>query len=465
MKSTLYGRVQPLIVVPAETETTDFLSQSRNDLCSCGSGKKFKRCHGSSGSDFQPSLPNPTFVTSVGTYQQYILNPPSPVDLDKLRKEQLLRIEKEMNARTLVYPARISPIPPQFRTDLLYEDLLPFVDLLEGMSGDRIVVILETPGGSGETARDMVDILHEKFAHVSFAIPGMAKSAGTIMALGGHQILMGPGSSLGPIDAQLFHDGKQMSADELLKGLDRIKEEVAKSGQLSLAYIPFLQRLSPGELEHAINALDFAREAVADWLVKYKFANWTKRTTSGIPVTEEYKRERATKIAQDLSDQTKWKSHGRSLRIADLADLGVTVEDYSKRAELLDAMNRYYALLRVTFDVGTAYKVMETTTATVARIMPPPVLIGPGGFPQAQPPRLDPSQPIGLNGNCPKCAQPFSVQLDFEKGLPLMPGNFQFPDSGQFPCGKCGNVIDVRSVRADLERQFGRPALTPQPKR
>jgi hypothetical protein len=256
-----------------------------------------------------------------------------------------------------------------------------------------------------------------------------------------------------------------MSADELLKGLERIKDEVAKSGQLSLAYVPFLARLSPGELEHAINALDFAREAVAEWLVKYKFANWRTRKTSGLAVTEEYKRERANKIAQDLSDQTKWKSHGRSLRIADLDGLGVSVEDYSSRPKLRDAIDRYYALLRVTFDGGAAYKVIETITATVARVMPLPVLIGPGGLPGGPPVPIDPKQPIGIGGNCNKCGQPFAAQLDFERGLPLVPGNVQFPDSGQMKCTKCGNLLDLRAIRADLERQFGRPALTPQPKR
>jgi hypothetical protein len=354
--------------------------------------------------------------------------------------------------------------------------LLPFVDLLDGMSGGRIAVILETPGGSGETARDIVEVLHEKFSHVTFVIPGMAKSAGTIMALGAHEILMGRHSSLGPIDAQLLHEGKQMSADELLKGLDRIKDEVKVEKTLSLAYVPFLQRLSPGEIEHAINALDFARDAVKEWLVKYKFARWSTRATSGAPVTEAYKQERAARIAQDLSDQTRWKSHGRSLRIADLADLGVKVDDYGERPELNDAITRYYALLRVTFDAGTAYKLFETTGATVARVMPPRVLLAgagtppgkggpavPGGAAGAR--RIDPTKPVKINGVCPRCGQPFQYQLDFQKGLSLEPGATQFPDSGLAQCARCGNQIDLRPIRADVERQIGRSALSPQPKR
>ena len=39
---------------------------------------------------------------------------------------------------------------------------------------------------------------------------------GTIMVLGGDEILLGSSSSLGPIDAPIAQDGKQYSADALL---------------------------------------------------------------------------------------------------------------------------------------------------------------------------------------------------------------------------------------------------------
>ena len=68
--------------------------------------------------------------------------------------------------------------------------------------------------------------------------------------------------------------------------------------QLNPAYIPMLQRLSPGELQNARNALEFARATVTDWLTRYKFANWEK---GRVPVTTEKKQERAREIADDFS--------------------------------------------------------------------------------------------------------------------------------------------------------------------
>jgi hypothetical protein len=318
----------------------------------------------------------------------------------------------------------------------VYDDLLPFVDMLEGLQSSEIAVILETHGGAGEIGRQMVEILHDRFQHVRFIVPGTAKSTGTIMVLGGHEILMGPGSSLGPIDAQLQQEGKTYSADALIEGLNRIKMEVQKDGKLNPAYIPFLQKLSPGELEHAHNALEFARETVREWLVKYKFGKWDRRETSGEPVTPEYKATRADDIAKALASQAKWKTHGRSLRIADLRELGLKIRDFSDDPELYDAIQRHHILLRMTLDGGDIYKLFETPAAAVS------LRFKVTGVPQQQPgltpqiPALPPGHEIGsaqMKLKCAKCQVETQVQLDFKKGVPLQSGSKRYPSSGQLP--------------------------------
>ena len=163
----------------------------------------------------------------MGTFREYLDKKLKPSDLEKERKKYLGRIGEVFDADVVVYAARLTALPPnvQLPVGIMYEDLLPFSDLLSGLKKDRVVVILETPGGSGETARDMVELLHQRFKHVTFVVPGTAKSAGTIMALGGHEILMGLESSLGPIDAQIMQSGgKQFSADALLEGFNRVKK-------------------------------------------------------------------------------------------------------------------------------------------------------------------------------------------------------------------------------------------------
>jgi hypothetical protein len=395
----------------------------------------------------------------MGIFKEYIARKWQGNERDVERRKLLAQIGKLRNTATISYAARIAQLPVQVDISVNYEDMLPFSDALADLSGERVSVILETPGGSGEIGRDIVELLHDRFSYVEFIVPGTAKSTGTIMCLGGHEILMGPASSLGPIDAQLFQDGKRFSADALIEGFKRIKEEVTQTGQLNAAYIPILQRISPGELQNAQNALDFARVTVTDWLVKYKFVNWEK---SGVPVAEDVKRERAREIAENLSKQSKWFTHGRSLRISDLEDLGLKIVNFSKDPALSDAIQRYHVLLRMTFDAGNVYKIVETPQSTIARRFAVPAL-----NPQVANQLLGQMQQadsIQAETACSNCgAKSPLIQIDFAPGQPLQPGSVRYPSSGVISCAKCGTTIDLRPMRADLERQTKRPALNPQP--
>ena len=61
-------------------------------------------------------------------------------------------------------------------------------------------LLLSSPGGDGETALRMVRSMQLRCKELTAVAPDMAKSAATILCLGAHHILMGPGSDLGPID-------------------------------------------------------------------------------------------------------------------------------------------------------------------------------------------------------------------------------------------------------------------------
>ena len=102
------------------------------------------------------------------------------------------------------------------------------------------------------------------------------------------------------------------------RGCKKIKDEVARTNRLNPAYIPILQNISPGEIQHCLNAQEFSASLVREWLERYKFKYWEKRETSGEIVTPEYKKARAHQIADKLCDQSRWLTHGRSIRIREL---------------------------------------------------------------------------------------------------------------------------------------------------
>ncbi len=393
----------------------------------------------------------------MGIYTEYLDKQMGFEDLSKERKAQLRRISELRSGRDiLVYATDQNPNPLKAGAllSINYSDLLPINDQLTNLKGSAIDLILETPGGAGETAEDIVRLLHDKYDEVGVIVPGSAKSAGTIIAMAGDEILMEPASALGPIDAQIIWQGKSFSADALIEGLEKIKDEVNTTGDLNKAYIPILQSLSPGELQSAENALNFAKILVGDWLVKYKFKNWTEHRTSKAPVTEEERRVLAGEIAAKLCNHRFWLTHGRSIKIPDLEGMGLRVTDYSKTPELAEAIRRYYTLVQITFATN-CYKLFETPDSQIYKFIAPqalqsPMVQVPGGSIPAGPAQAE----IGhFDFQCPNCKRPVRLQANLDKAKPLQPGCILFPKNNKLSCPGCKAEIDLSGVRLQIEAQ------------
>lgn len=143
----------------------------------------------------------------MGIYAEYLDKKLNFQRVAAERKAQLKRIsELRGNRDVLVFAADLKnnrqPI------GINYSDLLPLNDQLANLTGKAIDIILETPGGSGETVEDMVKLLRTKYSSVGVIVPGAAKSAGTIFAMAADEILMEAASALGPIDAQITWQAK-----------------------------------------------------------------------------------------------------------------------------------------------------------------------------------------------------------------------------------------------------------------
>jgi len=82
-------------------------------------------------------------------------------------------------------------------------------------------------------------------------------------------------------------------------------------------------------------------DAYIKWLATYKFKNWTQHK-NGNAVTKEEKENRAVEIAKELSDNKKWKSHGKGISISELRDLKLKIEDYSNNQALRFLIRDYY---------------------------------------------------------------------------------------------------------------------------
>lgn len=229
-----------------------------------------------------------------------------------------------------------------------------FLKIVEDLANDetkkdKIYIVLTTGGGSASVVERFVNILRKHYVEVNFIVPDYAYSAGTIFCMSGDSIHMDYFSVLGPIDPQIQNrEGKLVAA---LGYLDKINELLTKAQNNTLTQAEFiiLKDFDLAELRGYEQAKDLTIALLEKWLVKYKFKNWSTHRTNpdllNTKVTEGQKITRAKEIAGHLSDNNKWKSHGRPIGIHALKELRLEIDDYSNIPERRTLIRDYYELV------------------------------------------------------------------------------------------------------------------------
>jgi hypothetical protein len=209
----------------------------------------------------------------------------------------------------------------------------------------RAAIVLDTNGGIVELVERMVNVLRHAFDELHFIIPDRAMSAGTILAMSGDAIWMDYFSCLGPIDPQVYREGKFVPALSYLVQFEELVEK-SRQGTLSPAEYVLLQKLDLADLHTYQQAKNLSIDLLVEWLSRYKFKDWSVTETRKLPVDEEMKQKRARQIAEELSKHTRWNTHGRPLSMRLLRDqLNVRINDLAERPDLHGAVSQYFFLL------------------------------------------------------------------------------------------------------------------------
>ena len=210
---------------------------------------------------------------------------------------------------------------------------------------NKVVIILQTPGGVVEVVERIVGIIRNFYKEVVVVVPDQAMSAGTVLALSADKIMMDYFSRLGPIDPQIIKDEKLVPALSYLKQYEKLNKKSIE-GDLTTAEYAMLQKLDLGELHQFEQASELSVELLIKWLSQYKFKDWKTTETHKQKVTEEMKVERAKEIARLLNDPERWHSHGRGIDLFTLRDeLNLKIEDYSENEALSTSIRDYFSLL------------------------------------------------------------------------------------------------------------------------
>jgi hypothetical protein len=387
----------------------------------------------------------------MGFMSEYISRRLSAADLESELLQLISNYNKLRNTFAIVYVAAIGkPIPD---VSLSQDDYYLIHDLVRDTESRKLDFYIETPGGNGEAAEEIVRCLRNKFDEVSFIVSGEAKSAGTIMVLSGDEILMTETGSLGPIDAQVKIGRSLVSAYDYMEWTKGKREEAEKIGKLNPFDAIMVAQISPGELEGVYYALKYAEDLVVDWLVRYKFKNWRVTETRKLPVTEEMKIKRANEIATELLNHAKWRLHGRSIKATGLQEIGLKITKVDEDDKLRDIVYRIQTVCRLLFSSTNTYKIFATEKEKIFK-----------GAVAASAVTKIPIKAIAeaaeFETKCPRCGKVHKlyaklvdnpkIDTDFQKK-----GDIAYPKDNKLQCD-CGFEIDLSGIRNEIEARVGK---------
>ena len=219
--------------------------------------------------------------------------------------------------------------------------------LRQNSDSQKIVVVLETPGGYIEVVQRIVETLRFHYDYVDFLVPNCAFSAGTVFAMSGDAIYMDYYSRLGPIDPQVMGANETtVPALGYLVAWERLLEKARNGDLTDIEAQLMVAGFDQAELYKYEQARELSISLLEEWLVKYKFKDWDFTESNKVPVTEQMKSQRAAEIARALNDTDRWHSHGHGISMEVLRrDLKVKIDDFDKQLGIGKEVRDYYNLL------------------------------------------------------------------------------------------------------------------------
>lgn len=322
-----------------------------------------------------------------------------PNAIDVVRRKYIAALSTHTGRNTILYATRWTIPGPQLGdlVSITEEDTQGFMEVVHGLKGKSLDIVLHSPGGSGEATEAIVSYLRKKFDDIRVIVPHAAMSAATMLACSANRIVMGKQSSLGPIDPQFLMVGDggvsaMIPAQAILDQFDLAKEECQDPKMLS-AWIPMLGQYGPALLVQCRDALDLSRELVEEWLTQFMFSGKASAKKD------------ARKVASALSDHKFYKSHARHIdrdKARNLGGVGLVVDDLESDQTLQDLALSIYHACSHTFSSTQAAKLMENQNgrAFIKIAVQVPIIQqvrrpAPGAPPPANPPSTPPGPPQG----------------------------------------------------------------------
>ena len=131
---------------------------------------------------------------------------------------------------------------------LLNSSIYPTINYyVGGMCKNRnrrpnLLLILVTNGGDADAAYRLAVLLQNQYDKIWCFVTGICKSAGTLVAIGAHELVVSDQGELGPLDVQLYKEdeiGERRSGLTVLSALDTLHQQAFKAFEHFMLEIKF----------------------------------------------------------------------------------------------------------------------------------------------------------------------------------------------------------------------------------
>lgn len=296
------------------------------------------------------------------------------LDLISEMRKAIKDIEKIRKKPTICYLPNVVNHNLNSSIAIDSNDDLPFSEMVSTIpeTCKEIDIVLVTPGGIAQQVAKFIDKLRPRFEKVTFILPDICMSAGTIFAMSGDEIIMDSRAYIGPIDPQIPNkNGHYVPAQAILT----LIKEIQKRGEANInnglppqwTDIKLLDGIDGKDIGNAMNASEYSIDLVQQYLLEYKFKTWLTHSNK-TTVTNEEKKAKAKEIAEILCEHDRWKTHNCGIN-RDVAWEKCKLK--IKHPEDIEGLNRsirrFWALCYWVFDNTAVFKMFISENYCILR--------------------------------------------------------------------------------------------------
>lgn len=274
---------------------------------------------------------------------------------DEIRRSYLKDLAEHTGRDTILmssaFTSKKFAMLPGFVVSLTNQDIQGFMSALHNLNGDKLDLIIHSPGGLLEAAEQIVNYIRLKYDDIRGIIPQNAMSAATMIACACDKLIMGKHSALGPIDPQITFPTESghftAPAQSILDEFEQAKKEIKEDPQCAPIWIRRIDKYPIGFLQICDNTIKLSKEIVKKWLKSYMLKNNPDKELL------------SKNISDWLGDTNLHKTHGRPIGIIELKESGMVIETLEDDHELQDKVLSVFHAAMATHEMTDCTKFME----------------------------------------------------------------------------------------------------------